>query len=357
MSENGDEASMKRASEAGRVLVTGGTGYLAGWMIVGLLRRGFRVRTTVRKVTSEASVRASIRRQVDADDRLSFAAADLTREDGWSDAVAGCDFVLHVASPMGQGLPRDTDLLGPAREGSLRVLRAAAKAKVSRVVVTSSIVASLPADEAAGATDETVWTDPAGKDIDNYSRSKTLAERAAWEFMASESGKPGFALTTILPGMILGPVMTDSVSGSVEVVERLLNGKVPAIPRMGFAIVDVRDLVDLHLKAMSEPAAANERFVAVSEHLWLSEIAGILREHFGVRAAKVPRRAMPDFVVRLAALVQEDARFIAPKLGKQREFSSGKAKRLLGWRPRPARASVLDSAESLFERHLAGVES
>ncbi len=339
------------------VLVTGGSGYVAGWMIVELLRRGLRVRTTVRSASKEAPLRAAVATQVDPADRLTVHLADLTRDEGWDAAVSGCRHVIHVASPMGQGMGRNVDLLGPARAGSLRVLEAAARAGVERVVTTSSVVASMTvhAGDEAEPADESVWTDPARPGVDNYSRSKTLAERAIWDFVErrAATGSGGLSVTTILPGLILGPVMTGSVSGSVELVERLLNGRMPAIPRIGFSLVDVRDLVDLHLRAMVAPAAANERFLAAPEHLWLAEIAAILRERLGTRAKKVPTRVMPDLVVRLAALVREDARFLAPRLRERREFSSVKARALLGWEPRPAARTLEDTAESLFAHALA----
>lgn len=332
------------------VLVTGGTGYVAGWTIVELLRRGFGVRATLRDAGKEAAVRTDVAAQVEAIDRLSFCVADLTRDDGWPAAARDCRYVLHVASPMGQGLPRNTDLLTPARDGTLRVLRAASSAHVERVVVTSSVVASLPPPGTNAPADETCWTDVGAKSVDNYTRSKTLAERAVWDFVAE--AKDGPQVTTILPAMIQGPVMTNAVSGSVEIVSRLLSGKVPAIPDIGFSIVDVRDLVALHIDAMLAPEAAGERFVASADYLRLAEIADVLRTRLGARASRVPKRRMPDFVIRLAALFQEDARFIAPKLGLRQEFSSAKAAKLLDWHPRPARDSIIDAAESLLARGL-----
>ena len=340
-----------RGNEA-RVLVTGGSGYLAGWMIVRLLQQGYRVRTTLRSLAKEPEVRAKIAKEIEAADRLSFCQADLTRDEGWSDAVRECEYVVHVASPMGQGLPQSADLLGPARDGSLRVLHAAGSSGVKRVVVTSSVVASLPSDDADTA-DESTWTDVAAKNVDNYTRSKTLAERAVWDFVERARPSGSLTISTILPGMVLGPVMGNHVSGSVELIARLLSGRVPAIPRIGFAIVDVRDLVELHLEAMLAPAAANERFVAAHEFLWMSEIAAVLRARLGARAARVPTRAMPDFVVRLAALVQADARFLAPRLGVKHQFSNAKAATLLDWHPRPARETVLDTAASLLTESLA----
>ncbi len=344
-------------AEAGSrtVLVTGGSGYVGGWMIVALLQRGYRVRTTLRSLTREAEVRAAVATEVDPGDRLSFFAADLLGDPGWKEAAEGCHAVMHVASPLGQGMPKGADLVTPAREGTLRILQAAARAGVRRVVITSSVVAAQPpldsGQSARGKTDETVWTDPAEAKLSEYARSKTLAESAAWEFV--QRSPSGMTLSTVLPGMILGPVMAKSVSGSVEVVSRMLTGRFPLIPRIGFGTIDIRDLTDLHLRAMETPAATGQRFIAVSDFLWMADTARILREHLGVRARKVPTRALPDFVLRLAALFSADARFMAPLLGVRREFSTAKAQTLLGWHPRPAPQAVLDCAESLLSRGLA----
>lgn len=334
------------------VLVTGGSGYVGGWMVVALLQRGYQVRTTLRSLSRESAVRADISRQVDPGDRLRFFAADLLRDEGWDEAVAGCDFVLHVASPMGQGAPEGTNLLRPAREGTLRILRAASRAGVQRTVITSSVVAAQPVRTvgAVAPSDESVWTHVEGKDDSDYARSKTLAERAAWDFLNTARG--GMTLTTILPGMILGPVMTQSVAGSVEIVSRLLQGRVPAVPRVGFGIVDVRDLTELHLRAMVTPAAAGQRYIAISEFLWLADIADILRKQFGPRAAKVPTRRLPDLVLRLASLFQAEARFMAPMLGKRSEYSAAKAAAQLDWHARPAAKTVQDCADSLFQHAL-----
>ncbi len=360
------------------VLVTGGSGYLAGWLIVGLLRQGYSVRVTLRNLAREREVRAAIATQVvtnqnithqssphqispdqispdqiSIDDRLTFVAADLMSDAGWSDAMAGCTYALHAASPMGQGEPRGTDLVGPAREGTLRVLAAAAASGVRRVVATSSLIAAqgpTVAQEQQPITDETTWTDTQQKGLSEYGRSKTLAEQAAWAFIDNDSS--GLTLATILPGMILGPVMTEKVSGSVEVVSRLLTGKVPAIPRLGFSITDVRDLVDLQLKAMTHPDAANQRLIGVGDFLWFSEIADILRRQFPSHAAKIPKRRLPTLVVRLAGLFQEEARFMAPLLNKRREFVTAKAADLLDWRPRPSKDAVIDCGEGLLAQKL-----
>ena len=335
------------------VLVIGGSGYIAGWVIVQLLRQGFRVRTTVRSLSREAAVRGAVAGQVDAGDRLSMAVADLLQDGGWEDAVRGCDYVIHVASPMGQGEPK-ADLVRPAREGTLRLLKAARDAGVRRVVLTSSTIAAKPLLKpgagAVPATNEGTWTDPEEKGLGEYARSKTFAERAAWKFVEETGG--AMELTTILPGMVLGPVMTGTISGSVELISRMLTGRVPALPRVGFSIVDVRDVAELHVRAMLAPEAAGQRFLGVGDFLWMAEMAKLLRDRFGQQASKVPTRLLPDFVLRLAAVFQYEARFMAPMLGQRTHYDVSKAARLLDWHPRPAAEVVLECAGDLLRQGL-----
>jgi nucleoside-diphosphate-sugar epimerase len=335
------------------VLVTGGTGFVAGWCIAELLRRGYAVRTTVRDLSKEAAVRAAVAPVVDSTDLLTVVVADLTRDQGWDAAVAGCDYVLHVASPLGAEAPRDRDaLVGPARDGTLRVLRAATKAGVRRVVMTSAAAAATPASSSAGSVaDETVWADPDDPIFNAYRRSKVLAERAAWDFMAANTGPT--TLTTILPGAVFGPVLTTANLGSVQVIGRLLQGRLPGVPRLGFWIVDVRDLADLHIRAMTSPQAAGQRFVAVGDFMWMQDIARTLRARLGEHAAKVPTRRLPDFAVRLMALFVPPLRAVTPGLGQRRSFSSAKARQVLGFTPRPATTTVVDCAQSLTAAHLA----
>ena len=335
------------------VLVTGGSGYIAGWIIVQLLEQGYCVRATVRSLSREASVRSAVATQIKAQNRLSFFVADLLKDDGWSDAVSGCNYVIHIASPMGQGEPK-ADLVRPAREGTIRLLKAARKAGVQRVVLTSSTVAakgSLKHGEAASAaTNESTWTDSEKKGLSEYARSKTLAERAAWEFAEQTTGT--MEVTTILPGMVLGPVMTRTISGSVELISRMLTGKVPALPRIGFSVVDVRDLAALHIRAMRVPEAAGQRFLGVGDFLWMEDMAKLLRDNLGQQASKVPTRRLPDFVLRIAALFQYEARFMAPMLGQRTQFDVSKAATLLDWHPRPASDVVLACANDLIRQHL-----
>ena len=262
---------------ADTVLVTGGGGFLASWTIVELLKRGHVVRATVRSLDKEAPVRAQIGTQVDPGDRLSFFAADLTDDAGWDAAVAGCDTVLHIAAPVGVDAPRDPDeLIVPTRDGALRVLRAACAAGVRRVVMTSAVDACRPPlTSPDGVSDETRWTDTSDPRIGPYRLAKTLAERAAWDFMASRSGPT--TLTTILPAAITGPVVGGGNLHALQLVRRMLNGSLPRYPQLGFCIADVRDVADLHIRAMTAPQAAGERFIAASDWMWMADVARTLR--------------------------------------------------------------------------------
>ena len=331
------------------VLVTGGSGYIGGWCVATALQRGYVVRTTVRDLAKEPAARAAIGKVTDPGNRLSFHAVDLTRDDGWDAAVEGCDYVLHVASPLGVAEPKDPDvLIKPAREGAQRAVGAAIRAGVKRVVLTSSVAATGRADgKGDWVNDETHWTDGNDAHVDAYARSKTLAERAAWDLIGGAGGKTSMA--TVNPALVLGPVMGKDFSESIQVVERLLSGRVPGVPRLGFNIVDVRDVADLHLRAMTDPKAAGERFIAAGKWAWFSDLADLLRARLDpAHAAKVPTRKVPDFVVRLVGLFDKDLGSVTGRLGQVHDFSSEKAQRMLGWTPRPTEETVLDCANSLI---------
>jgi nucleoside-diphosphate-sugar epimerase len=331
------------------VLVTGGSGYLGGWCLVELLKRGYSARTTVRSLEREGQVREAVGSQVDPGDRLTVLSADLTLDDGWAEAVEGCDYVLHVASPFPPKQPKDPDeLIVPAREGTLRVLRASLDAGVKRVVVTSS-VAAIRGNEAAGsrALTEEDWTDPENPGITPYARSKTIAEQAAWE-LARERGVED-RLAVVNPGGIIGPVLNNDLSYSIQAVERVLKGG-PGLPRYGLGFVDVRDVADLEIKAMASPRAGGQRFIAITKFLWMAEIGEILRDRLGEAGAKASTRTLPDLLVRGAAVFDAGTRSVVRDLGKRTEVSSEKARRELGWDPRPVEDSVAETAESLIQQ-------
>jgi dihydroflavonol-4-reductase len=314
-----------------------------------LLRRGYAVRATVRDLSREAPLRAAVAGEVNAGDRLSVAVADLRDDEGWERAVSGCNYVLHVASPFPPAQPKDPDeLIVPAREGTLRVLEASLDAGVQRVVVTSS-VAAITGSLVPGSSPltENDWSDPDNPRLTPYARSKTIAERTAWD-LVRERGETD-KLAVVNPSAILGPVLSEDRSYSIEMIERLLNG-MPGAPRIGFSIVDVRDVADLHFRAMSAPEAGGERFIAAVSFQWMAQVAEVLREGLGEAAAKVPRRTVPNLLVRAMALFDPSVRSIVGQLGRRTEISSEKAKTLLGWSPRATHETIIDCARSLIDK-------
>jgi nucleoside-diphosphate-sugar epimerase len=339
---------VEATGETKTVLVSGGSGFLGGWCVVELLRQGYAVRTTVRDLARESEVRSAVATQIDAGERLTVLAADLLADDGWAEAVTGCDHVLHVASPFPPVQPKDPDeLIVPAREGTLRVLRAALDAGVGRIVVTSSVAAITGSGKAVSGRplDERDWSDPENMKMTPYARSKTIAELAAWE-LARERGATE-KLTTVNPGAIIGPLLGAGRSYSLQAIERLLGG-MPGVPRIGFSFVDVRDVADLEIRAMTAPEAGGERFVAVEDFMWMSEVAAVLRERLGGDAAKVPTRAVPNLLVRAMALFDPGVRSILGQLGKKTTISSEKARTRLGWSPRPLADTIAECAQSLL---------
>jgi len=335
----------------GTVLVTGGSGFIASHCILQLLAAGHQVRTTVRKTGREGEVRTMLKQggAGEAGDRLTFVAADLQADTGWQEAATGCDHALHIASPFPVGVPRHEDeLIVPARDGALRVLRAARDAGVRRVVLTSSYAAiGYGQPPQAAPFDETNWTDAAAPGLSAYVRSKTLAERAAWDFMAREGG--GLELTVVNPVAVFGPVLGPDYAASIVLVQRLLAGTVPGCPRIQFGLVDVRDVAQLHLSAMTDPAANGERFLAAAgDFLSVREIAQVLKRRLGARARRVPTWQLPDWLVRLAALADPTVRQILPELGKVKNGTNAKARRLLGWAPRSNEDAIVATAESLL---------
>lgn len=333
-----------------KVLVTGGSGFVGSHVVLKLLAAGHDVRTTVRNRAREPEVRATLAAAgADPGDRLSFFAADLEKDEGWAEAAAGCDYVQHVASPFPPAQPRDADeLIRPAREGTLRVLRAARDAGVKRVVLTSSFAAI---GYGHGQRDtpytEADWTDPDGPSVQPYMQSKTLAERAAWDFVARE-GK-GLELAVVNPVGIFGPALNGDLSTSIFLVQTMLEGKMPGTPRLYLGVVDVRDVAELHLRAMTDPAAAGERFLAVAgDAMSFHEMAMVLRERLGPMAARAPKRQLPDWLIRLLAIVNPLAREAVPRLGIKARASNEKARRVLGWNPRSNEEAIVASAESLI---------
>jgi nucleoside-diphosphate-sugar epimerase len=331
------------------VLVTGGSGFIGAHCILQLLDAGYRVRTTVRSLHRESDVRAMLKvGGANPGPALSFAAADLMSGDGWPKAVADCEYVLHVASPFPSSVPKsDDELVIPARDGALRVLRASRDAGVKRVVLTSSFAAigygHPPQDQ---PFDEADWTDPNGEDVLPYVKSKTIAERAAWDFIAREGAN--LELSVVNPVGVFGPVLGPDYSTSILIVQRMMDGAVPGCPRIYFGAVDVRDVASLHLLAMTNPAAKGERFLALAgDFMAMVDIAKVLKARMGAAAKKVPTRQLPDWLVRLAAMRDKAVKQILPELGKKKNATNAKARRVLGWVPRSNQECIVATAESL----------
>ena len=337
-----------------RVLVTGGSGFIAGYCVLQLLEQGYLVRTTVRSLGRVDAVRAVLAGAgLVNGDALSFVAADLTSDPRWADAVAGCDFVPHVASPVRPGaVTNEDDVIVPAREGTLRVLRAARDAGVRRVVLTSAFHAVGYGHPHTGHTfTEQDWTVLDGPGVDAYGRSKTLAERAAWDFVAAGGGRP--ELATILPVAVVGPVLGTEISGANHLVQRILDGKMPGYPDLYIPIVDVPDVARAHILAMTTPGAAGQRFlVAGGPVIPLRQVGAILKAGLGAAARRVPSRTIPSAVLRLGALVNPEFRSLVPDLGYARRVSADKARRILGWQPRDPEQAIVAAGASMLRMSL-----
>ncbi|WP_238655612.1 SDR family oxidoreductase [Paenibacillus piscarius] len=333
------------------VLVTGGSGFIAVHIIVQLLEKNYRVRATLRSMGRQDEVKAMVLAggvaNINIED-LSFVEADLTSDKNWNQAVKEADYVIHVASPTPNRIYKDeNEMIQPAREGVLRVLRAARKAGVKRVVLTSAFGAiGVGHKQHTGPYTEEDWSNTEAN-IHPYQKSKTLAERAAWEFIRQEGR--GLELSTVNPVGVMGPILGKDYSHSNEIVRNMLEGKLKSVPKIYSDYVDVRDVAALHILAMVRPEANGERFIASSaENLSTLEIAGILRKHLGQDAEHVPTKELPNLFVRAAALFNPQLRMIATLLGQDMSTSNEKAKRLLGWNPRPAEEAIIATGESML---------
>ena len=333
------------------VLVTGGTGFIAQHCILALLSAGYRVRTTVRTLGREDEVRANLKvGGAEPGDRLEFVLADLAADEGWAEAAAGCCFVLHGASPTPSGdQVREEDWVRPAVDGNLRVLRAARDAGVKRVVLTSAIGAVAVGHQQLNRPfNETDWSDLSGKvrPVAPYQKSKTIAEREAWAFIAREGR--GLELTAVNPVAVLGPALGPDYSHSIRIITNLMNGQ-PGCPKINSGYVDVRDVADLHLRAMTNPRANGQRYIAIAgQSLWMVDLARILKRRMGSAASRVSTLVLPNWIVRWVARRNPVLRNMVPLLGISLNATSDKAKRELGWAPRSVEDAAVATADSLI---------
>lgn len=331
----------------GKILVTGASGYIAGFVIQALVRDGWQVRGTIRSLARADAVRGTLGLP-----DLELVACDLMHDEGWAEAMAGCDFVEHIASPIPAGEPKNPDeLIVPAREGALRALRFAHAAGVKRVVMTSSMAAiAYGHPEGRAPFTEADWSNVNSLDAYAYIKSKTLAERAARDWMAANGA--GMEYVSINPSAVLGPVLGPDFSTSLEVVKKLLDGALPGLPRLGFGVVDVRDVADLHVRAMIEPGLDGERFIAQGRFLWMGEVAQVLRDGLGRQGRRVPTRSLPDWLLKLLANFDATVKMVVPELGRRREASAAHALQRLGWKTRDEATTILDCANSLIAQGL-----
>lgn len=335
------------------VLLSGLTGYIGSRIAVDLLRRGYAVRGTMRNAQKFERVRAAIAEHAPVE-RLTVAEADLLDAGAWRRAADGVEVVLHVASPIAVETPKDPDeMIVPAREGTLNVLRAATEAGARRVVLTSSmaaIVYGLEASPPAPLT-EARWTDVGvADDLTPYILSKTYAERAAWDYVEATPGAP--ELVTVNPGAVLGPLLAANASASLAIVSKMLAGDFPGAPKFGFELVDVRDVSDLHIRALEAPEAAGERYLAVAGYRTVKEIGDTLKGVAPAYRRKLPKFELPDFAVRLLGRFDAETGSVLNELGKRREASSAKARTQLGWSPRPPEAAIAAAARDLIAHGL-----
>ena len=327
------------------VLITGISGWIAQFCAIELIKNGYNVRGSLRTMNRKQEVIEAISKEVDPTKKLEFCELDLLKDDGWDKANKGCKYVMHIASPFYIAVPKNEDeIIKPAKEGTIRALTAAKKAGVKRVVLTSSIVAMF-SHLKQGTFDSSTWTDLDSKQITPYQKSKTIAEQAAWEFIANQSPDNKIELVSINPGGVMGPALSNDISGaSLDIMTQLLTGKMPGIPNLCIPMVDVRDVAKHHYKAMLLPEANGKRFIsALANPTHIMELATILKEN----GYKVPTNKVPSFVIKLLSIFDREAKGMAPMLDNYVTCDNSQTIKLLDWKPLPLKKSFLDMAKSV----------
>jgi dihydroflavonol-4-reductase len=334
-----------------KVLITGASGFIGSHIIIQLLEKGYKVRGTLRNMKRAESMLEIYRKHVSfPDDQMEFAEVDLLKDEGWDEAAEGCDYLLHVASPFVLDQPKDEMvLIKPATEGTIRALKAAKNNSIKKVVLTSSVASiAFGHDESRTSFDENDWTNPDGKGVTAYVKSKYYAEKEAWDFMEKEGGD--MKLSVVNPSAVLGPVLEKDYGTSAEIVQKSLSSALPGFPNVGFPIVDVRDVASMHILAMETEAANGERFVCSNDFIWFKEVGEIMRNNLPEEwAKKIPKRVMPDWLMRVVALFDKEVRGIVPDIGKKRSVDNKKARELLGWEPRSNEEAILATPNTMIE--------
>lgn len=332
-----------------RVLLTGISGFLGSHTAIQLLNKGYKVTGTVRNLSRANDLKAIIEKHTPHIQNLTIAEADLNDESKWPELTKNIDFIQHIASPFPRSLPKhESELIEPAKNGVLNILKSASVNNVKRVVITSSVAAVVYGKNKKNLNltfTEKDWTDESNKkDSTPYFRSKTIAEKAAWEYL--KKNPSGLELVTVLPGAILGPVLEDDFGTSANIVIKTIDGSIPAIPKIGVEIIDVRSVADLLIKAMELPQANNQRYLASSGYLSFKNIAGILKKEYPNR--KVPSKELPDFFVKLLSNFETSLKPILIDLGIERKIDRSKAVNELNWQPLSMEEAILSCAESVI---------
>ena len=328
-----------------KVLVTGASGFIAEHCIIELLKNGYSVKGSLRTMNREQEVRDAVKTEID-DTKLEFCKLDLLEDDGWEDAMWDCDYLMHVASPFVIEDPKDeNELIKPAKEGTLRALNAAKKAGIKRVVLTSS-VAAVNSHMMSGTSDHTTWTDINSKYVTPYQKSKTIAEKAAWDFYNNQDSDNRMELAVINPGGVMGPQLGNDLGGaSTQIVSQLISGKFPMIPALSFPFIDVRDVAILHLKAMTNPEADGKRFIAAhSEPTWMYEVAEVLS---AAGYEKIKLKKAPSFMLKLIGLFDNKTKSLVPMLDKYVPCDNSQTVKILNWEPMPWEQAFIEHAKSI----------
>jgi len=328
-----------------KVLVTGATGFIGLHCIAQLLQQGYNVTGTVRSPSRIDEVKQALSEQQISTDNLSFVEADLTKDDGWDEAVSGCDFVMHVASPFIIGVPKHEDeLIVPAVEGTRRVIEAAIKQGVKKVVLTSSCAAITETHNGQTHFTEADWTDASSAKTPAYYKSKTLAEQKAWDLIGAQSTTK---LAVINPAGVIGPTLTDDIGTANEFILQIIDGKVPGCPKLHIGFVDVRDVATAHILAMQKSEADGERFIISEREYWFKDFSAVLK---AAGYKKAPSREMPNWLVKVFGLFDPATRQMAQMVGSEKFTPSDKARKILGWNPRNTDEGIRDTAIQIVEK-------
>ena len=329
-----------------KVFVSGGSGYIALHCIAKLIKKGYFVKTSIRSINRKQEIIDSISKVVDCNQKLEFCQLDLLKDDGWDDALIGCKYVLHTASPVSLLLSNNPDdLIEPAVNGLERCLNSAIKNNVKRFVMTSSFSA-IGAGSKEKEIDDTNWTDLNNLNISPYDISKTMAEKFLWEYASKLDKSKNIEVCSINPVIVVGPSLSEDVGVSNTVVKKLLDGTSPMVPRFGLHLVDVKDVADMHLEAMINPKAAGKRFLLCSESLWFKEVSNILRSN---NFNKAPKFTAPNLLVKILAMFDKELKIVLFYLGFKNKLNSNNAKKILSWKPEKVNQAIIDTAKQLYE--------